>query len=311
MLFGLYKDLSQRISLKTLSNEIIDKFCVILSLEMGLSENTINAYRSDLIDFRHWLRKSSTPVDSLDKKALEQFLRDGCDALRTSTVNRRVSAVKKFFSWLVREKIIEDNPSIFLKGSKTEQKLAVVLSEQQMLCLLEGPNTKTPLGIRDRAILELLYASGLRVSELIGLKFTDCLIQERAILVCGKGNKERIVPFGEDAFYWLKKYVAKSRYLLLKKTSSLFLFVGIRGKKMSRQSVWKLIRMYSSQIRLKDPCTPHTLRHTFATHLLNNGADLRSIQLLLGHTDISTTQIYTRMATKHLKQIYEKHHPRA
>ena len=210
-----------------------------------------------------------------------------------------------------RERHISTNPSSRLKGLKFSQKLAYVLNENQLSNLFSIPNTETSNGLRDRTILELMYASGLRVSELVGLKYTDCLLSEKAVLVSGKGRKERVVPFGDETVFWIEKYLSSSRPKLLKNKSSNFFFVGKGGGKLSRQFIWKLVRKLGAQIGLENYCTPHTFRHTFATHLLNNGADLRAIQLLLGHADISTTQIYTKIALDNLKQIYVKHHPRA
>ena len=210
-----------------------------------------------------------------------------------------------------REKYISSNPSSRIKGLKFSQKLAFVLTENQLSNLFSIPNTETSNGVRDRTILELMYASGLRVSELVGLKYTDCLLSEKAVLVSGKGRKERVVPFGDETLFWIEQYLSSSRPKLLKNKSSDFFFVGKGGGKLSRQFIWKLVRKLGAQIGLENDCTPHTFRHTFATHLLNNGADLRAIQLLLGHADISTTQIYTKIALDNLKQIYAKHHPRA
>ena len=228
-----------------------------------------------------------------------------------STLNRKISAIKKFYLWMDREKHISSNPSSRIKGLKFSQKLAFVLTEKQLSNLFSIPNTETSNGVRDRTILELMYASGLRVSELVGLKYTDCLLSEKAVLVSGKGRKERVVPFGDETLFWIEQYLSSSRPKLLKNKSSDFFFVGKGGGKLSRQFIWKLVRKLGAQIGLENCCTPHTFRHTFATHLLNNGADLRAIQLLLGHADISTTQIYTKIALDNLKQIYAEHHPRA
>ena len=300
--------MSQGYKLETV---IIEKFCGVLSLESGLSRNTILAYRADLIDFNFWLKEKDVVISEVSESLISDYFACVRKSLKTSTLNRKISAIKKFYLWMDREKFISTNPSSRIKGLKFSQKLAFVLTETQLSNLFSIPNTDTNNGLRDRAILELMYASGLRVTELIELKYTDCLLSEKAVLVSGKGRKERVVPFGDEAVLWIEKYLSSSRPKLLKNRSSDFFFVGKSGGKLSRQFIWKLVRKLGSEIGLENHCTPHTFRHTFATHLLNNGADLRAIQLLLGHADISTTQIYTRIALDNLKQVYAKHHPRA
>ncbi|MDA9689147.1 site-specific tyrosine recombinase XerD [Betaproteobacteria bacterium] len=294
-----------------LETELIEKFCGVLSLESGLSRNTILAYRADIIDFNFWLKEKEIAISEVCESLISDYFNCVRKTLKVSTLNRKISSIKKFYLWMDREKHITTNPSSRIKGLKFSQKLAFVLTEKQLLTLFSIPNTETTNGLRDRAILELMYASGLRVSELVSLKYTDCLLLEKAVLVSGKGRKERVVPFGDDAVFWIEKYLSSSRPKLLKNKSSDFFFVGKSGRKLSRQFIWKLVRELGSQVGLQNDCTPHTFRHTFATHLLNNGADLRAIQLLLGHADISTTQIYTKIALDNLKQIYAKHHPRA
>ena len=294
-----------------LETVLIEKFCGVLSLESGLSRNTILAYRADVIDFNFWLKEKDVAISEVCESLISDYFAFVRKSLKTSTLNRKISAIKKFYLWMDREKHISTNPSSRIKGLKFSQKLAFVLTENQLSNLFSIPNTETSNGLRDRTILELMYASGLRVSELVGLKYTDCLLSEKAVLVSGKGRKERVVPFGDEAVFWIEKYLSSSRPKLLKNKSSDFFFVGKGGGKLSRQFIWKLVRKLGAQIGLENYCTPHTFRHTFATHLLNNGADLRAIQLLLGHADISTTQIYTKIALDNLKQIYAKHHPRA
>ena len=294
-----------------LETVLIEKFCGVLSLESGLSRNTILAYRADIIDFNFWLKEKDVAISEVCESLISDYFVYVKKSLKTSTLNRKISAIKKFYLWMDREKHISTNPSSRIKGLKFSQKLAFVLTENQLSNLFSIPNTETSNGLRDRTILELMYASGLRVSELVGLKYTDCLLSEKAVLVSGKGRKERVVPFGDETVFWIEKYLSSSRPKLLKNKSSDFFFVGKGGGKLSRQFIWKLVRKLGAQIGLENYCTPHTFRHTFATHLLNNGADLRAIQLLLGHADISTTQIYTKIALDNLKQIYAKHHPRA
>ena len=294
-----------------LETVLIEKFCGALSLESGLSHNTILAYRADIIDFNFWLKEKDVAISEVCESLINDYFVYVKKSLKISTLNRKISAIKKFYLWMDREKYISSNPSSRIKGLKFSQKLAFVLTENQLSNLFSIPNTETSNGVRDRTILELMYASGLRVSELVGLKYTDCLLSEKAVLVSGKGRKERIVPFGEETLFWIEQYLSSSRLKLLKNKSSDFFFIGKGGGKLSRQFIWKLVRKLGAQIGLENYCTPHTFRHTFATHLLNNGADLRAIQLLLGHADISTTQIYTKIALDNLKQIYAKHHPRA
>jgi len=294
-----------------LEKVLIEKFCGVLSLESGLSRNTILAYRADIIDFNFWLKEKDVAISEVCESLISDYFVFVRKSLKTSTLNRKISAIKKFYLWMDRENHISTNPSSRIKGLKFSQKLAFVLTENQLANLFSIPNTETSNGLRDRTILELMYASGLRVSELVGLKYTDCLLSEKAILVSGKGRKERVVPFGDEAVFWIEKYLSCSRPKILKNKSSDFFFVGKGGGRLSRQFIWKLVRKLGAQIGLENYCTPHTFRHTFATHLLNNGADLRAIQLLLGHADISTTQIYTKIALDNLKQIYAKHHPRA
>ena len=294
-----------------LETALIEKFCGALSLESGLSRNTILAYRADVIDFNFWLKEKDVAISEVCESLISDYFVYVKKSLKTSTLNRKISAIKKFYLWMNRERYISTNPSSRLKGLKFNQKLAYVLNENQLSNLFSIPNTETSNGLRDRTILELMYASGLRVSELVGLKYTDCLLSEKAVLVSGKGRKERVVPFGDETVFWIENYLSSSRPKLLKDKSSDFFFVGKGGGKLSRQFIWKLVRKLGAQIGLENYCTPHTFRHTFATHLLNNGADLRAIQLLLGHADISTTQIYTKIALDNLKQIYAKHHPRA
>ena len=294
-----------------LETVLIEKFCGVLSLESGLSRNTILAYRADIIDFNFWLKEKDVAISEVCESLISDYFAGVRKSLQASTLNRKISAIKKFYLWMDREKHISTNPSSRIKGLKFSQKLAFVLTENQLSNLFSIPNTETSNGLRDRTILELMYASGLRVSELVGLKYTDCLLSEKAVIVSGKGRKERVVPFGDEAVFWIEKYLSSSRPKILKNKSSDFFFVGKGGGKLSRQFIWKLVRKLAAQIGLENDCTPHTFRHTFATHLLNNGADLRAIQLLLGHADISTTQIYTKIALDNLKQIYAKHHPRA
>ena len=297
--------------------EIIKRFCDSIWFEEGLSEKTIKAYQTDLNCFFIWLKNKknfhceTTNNFQVSDALVSNYITEVFDLFKSSTANRRLSSLKKFFNWAVRENIMIKSPCENMKGIKNIERMAAVLSEKQVELLLSGPNLENDIGIRDKAILELMYASGLRVSELTELKFTSCLMNEGVLVIAGKGGKERMVPFGEVATFWLDKYINKSRRNFLKGKASLTLFVSTRGDSLSRQTIWKLIKGYSQKVVLGYDCTPHTLRHTFATHLMNNGADLRSVQLLLGHADISTTQIYTHLANDYLHKIYNQHHPRA
>ena len=222
-----------------------------------------------------------------------------------------MSSFRRFFTWLIREALRSDDPCKKIRSLKCSQKLPNVLLEKQVESLLKVPNTDTALGLRNRAIFELMYATGMRVSELISLPCVSCSFMDGVIRVLGKGKKERVVPFGEFASYWVQQYLEKSRHLLLKNKVSEILFLSERGAPLTRQAVWKLFRICAFEAGLSDNFSPHSIRHAFATHLLNHGADLRAVQLLLGHSDISTTQIYTHIAGDRLKSIHEKHHPRA
>ncbi len=297
--------------------KIIKKFCDSIWLEEGLSEKTIKAYETDLNCFFIWLKnKNNLNCEVLNNfevsdSLISIYFTEIFDLFKSSTANRRLSSLKKFFNWAVRENLISKSPCKNIKGIKNIERMASVLTEKQVELLLTGPNIAKDIGIRDRAILELMYSSGLRVSELTDLNFTSCLMNEGVVAISGKGGKERVIPFGEVAMFWLDKYINNSRKNFLKNKSSLTLFVSKRGKSLSRQTIWKLIKEYSIKVGLDCDCTPHTLRHSFATHLMNNGADLRSVQLLLGHADISTTQIYTHLANDYLHKMYNQHHPRA
>ncbi len=291
----------------------INRFCEILWLEDGLSENTIKAYKRDLFNFNYWLIKVQFDQNILlaNEENIGSYFAETFYKITPSTSNRRLSSLRRFFLWLIREGVRTDDPCKRLKTLKFSQKLPKVFLEKQIEQLLQFPDTSTVLGLRNRAILELMYATGLRVSELISLSCISCSFMDCVVKVIGKGNKERLVPFGELAATWTRKYLEKSRPLLLKNKLSNALFLSERGSPLTRQAVWKIFRICIRGSGLPSDFSPHSLRHAFATHLLNNGADLRAVQLLLGHSDISTTQIYTHIASDRLQSIYEKHHPRA
>jgi integrase/recombinase XerD len=293
---------------------VIDEFCDAIWLLDGLSKNSLSAYKRDLQGLLNWLPTKRTggnlvdiTVDELHAYMAAAFTDQQAKA---TTVNRRLSSFRRFFRWAMQERLRSDDPTRTLSPAKRAPRLPKTLSEAQVEALLNAPDTATPLGMRDRAMIELMYASGLRVSELVTVSVLQVSLQEGVIRITGKGNKERLVPFGEEAARWLRHYEGQARAELLKRSSSDAYFVTQQGHGMSRQMFWKLIKAYAFKAEVHAPLSPHTLRHAFATHLLNHGADLRVVQLLLGHADISTTQIYTHVARERLKKLHEQHHPR-
>jgi integrase/recombinase XerD len=300
--------------------QVIENFIDHLWMENGLSENTLSAYRNDLAGFALWLQQSNTPLKQADTSIIQSFLAFNYSAQqKRRSVARLLSTLRRFYLYQFRENQISEDPTHLLESPKGEQSLPLSLNEQQIEALLSAPDISNDLGLRDRAMLEILYATGLRVSELISLQTTQISMQQGVIRVIGKGDKERLVPVGEIALDWLLKYYQQSRPQLLNLRSKRGgdsqcseVFVTRRGKAMTRQAFWYLIKRYASLAGIAtDQLSPHTLRHAFATHLLNHGADLRVVQMLLGHSDISTTQIYTHVADQRLRDIYHDHHPRA
>jgi integrase/recombinase XerD len=294
------------------SQQTVNAFIETLWLEDGLAANTLEAYRRDLSLLADWL--AAQP----DAKALDQCLEPDLLAYttarhagsRATSANRRLSVFKRYFRWALREQRIKADPTLRLRNSPPRQRNIKLLSQSQVELLLSAPDTATALGLRDRAMLELMYASGLRVTELVTLKSVHLGLKEAALRVTGKGAKERLVPFGEEAHSWLMRYLQEARANLLKGQRCDELFVTVRGTGMTRQMFWTLVKKYAVVAGITSPLSPHTLRHAFATHLLNHGADLRAVQLLLGHADLSTTQIYTHVARERLKLIHAEHHPR-
>jgi integrase/recombinase XerD len=289
-----------RVRAAPVSQEVIDAFCDALWLEDGLAKNTIAAYRADLHQLEVFLKKVS--LQEASEADLFAFLasRKG----RSSSAARRVSTFKRFYQYCLRERRIQQDPTLKLEPPKRAPRFPKVLSEPDVEALLAAPDTEDLWGLRDRAMLETLYATGLRVSELVTLKVVQANLSAGVVRVMGKGSKERLVPLGEEAVDWV------SKYLKTRKSSSDALFVTSRGGPMTRQAFWHLIRRYGTRAIPGKKLSPHVLRHAFATHLINHGADLRVVQLLLGHADISTTQIYTHVARERLKQLHAKHHPR-
>lgn len=292
----------------------LDDYLRYAQVERGLSPNTISSYRQDLYEYLNFLlldHQTNWEVDALEVDAFLAQLRDQGKA--TSSISRMLSSLRKFYQWLLRQDIIERDPLVKIDSPKKEKRLPLALSETEVDTLLAQPNVEKGLGLRDRAILETLYATGMRVSELINLKISDLHQDIQLIKVLGKGSKERLVPISDVALSWIDKYDNQVREKLIMKNGAFsdIIFLNSRGKKLSRQAVWQLIKKYCQTANITKNVTPHTLRHTFATHLLENGADLRVVQELLGHSDITTTQIYTNLTQKHIMEVYKKSHPRA
>jgi integrase/recombinase XerD len=301
--------------------KIIENFIDHLWMESGLSENTLSAYRNDLAGFSLWLKQKDRSLIGADTAAIQDFLAHNYQIQqKRRSVARLLSTLRRFYLYLFRENQVTEDPTRLLESPKGERSLPLTLNEQQVEDLLAAPDLNDDLGLRDRAMLEILYATGLRVSELISLQVSQISLQQGVIRVIGKGNKERLVPVGEIALDWLSQYYQQSRPQLLAITSANHktlnqcseVFVTRRGKSMTRQAFWYMVKRYALVAGIAaDHLSPHTLRHAFATHLLNHGADLRVVQMLLGHSDISTTQIYTHVADQRLRDMYRIHHPRA
>jgi integrase/recombinase XerD len=290
----------------------VDAFIDALWLEEGLSKNTLEAYRRDLTLFAASLPgRLLTDARELD---LQSYFAATHAQTKASTANRRLTVFKRYFRWALRERLIDQDPTLKLQPAKQALRVPKTLTEAQVEALLNAPDANAPLGVRDRAMLELMYASGLRVSELVTLRMVQLGLNEGVLRVSGKGGKERLVPFGEVAGLWLQRYLTGSRAELLAGRQSDDVFVTVRGAKagsaMSRIMFWSIVKRYALQAGVRVPLSPHTLRHAFATHLLNHGADLRSVQMLLGHADISTTTIYTHIARDRLAALHARHHPR-
>ena len=294
------------------SQEAIERFCDACWLEDGLAQNSLSAYRRDLLLLAQWLYKTAhLDLYSVDEKELTAYIAHRRTD-KATTANRRLTVFKRFYRHALRNHLVKSDPCIGLRAAKQALRFPKTLSEDQVTSLLNAPNIETALGLRDRTMLELMYASGLRVSEIVSLKTVALGLNEGVVrIVNGKGGKERLVPFGGEAGQWLRKYLAEARTLLLEGKTSDAVFIGRHtGSALTRQAFWALIKRYALQANIPVALSPHTLRHAFATHLLNHGADLRVVQLLLGHADISTTQIYTHVARERLKSIHQQHHPR-
>ena len=293
---------------------LIDEFCDSLWLEDGLSKNTLEAYRRDMRLFARWLESQRPALDGLldvQGHDIEAYIAARlADSKKATSSNRRLSVLKRFYQLALRQKRIAADPCLKLVSARQAPRFVHTLSEAQVEALLDAPAVDTPLGLRDRTMLELMYASGLRVSELVALKMLELSLNDGVLRITGKGAKTRLVPFGAQARQWLERYLREARGVILDGQVDDALFVTRRGGPMTRQMFWVLIKKHAQLAGITAPLSPHTLRHAFATHLLNHGADLRVVQLLLGHADISTTQIYTHVARERLKQLHAHHHPR-
>ncbi len=293
------------------SRSAIDRFADALWIEDGLAPLTLAAYRRDLTLYADWLAaEHGKAIDASSEADLLGYITQRHAATRATTANRRLSVFKRYFRWALREHRVNADPTLRLLTARQPLRVPRSLSEAQVDALRQAPPGDTALGLRDRTMLELMYASGLRVSELVGLKTVHLSLNEGVLRVLGKGAKERLVPFGEEAHAWLRRWLADGRPAILKRRTDDALFVTVRGSGMTRQMFWNLVKRYARDAGITVPLSPHTLRHAFATHLLNHGADLRVVQLLLGHADIGTTTIYTHVARERLRQLHARHHPR-
>jgi integrase/recombinase XerD len=297
------------------SQAAIDRFVDAVWLEDGLSANTLAAYRRDLAALAQWLKATSgTHLDAVQEMHLQAYFAARHAQSKATSANRRLTVLKRYYRWALRERLVVVDPTLRMLAAKQAMRVPKTLTEDQVNALLNAPDANTALGVRDKAMLELMYASGLRVSELVKLKTLHVSLNEGVLRIMGKGSKERLVPFGDMARDSLLAYLAQARAALLGAKQTDDLFVTASGPKagtaMSRVMFWQLIKKYAVLSGITSPLSPHTLRHAFATHLLNHGADLRSVQVLLGHADISTTTIYTHVARERLKNIHAQHHPR-
>jgi integrase/recombinase XerD len=292
------------------SADSIDAFIDALWLEEGLSKNTLSAYRRDLTLYGEWLAKTGRAIDSTCETDIHGYFAARHRETKPTTSNRRLTVLKRYFRWALRERRVSADPTLRLESAKQPPRFPKTLTESQVDALLAAPDVETPLGLRDRTMLELMYASGLRVSELVTLKTFHVGLNEGVLRVLGKGGKERLVPFGEEARAWIMRYLAQARPAILAGQQTEDLFVTARGQGMTRVMFWVIVKKQARAAGITVPLSPHTLRHAFATHLLNHGADLRAVQMLLGHADISTTTIYTHVARERLKQLHAQHHPR-
>jgi integrase/recombinase XerD len=296
-------------------HESIGRFLDALWIEDGLGPLTLAAYRRDLAALAAWLAhpaqgEGGRAIEQAQEADLRAYIAARHAQSKVSSANRRLTVFRRFYRWALRERLCEADPTVKLMPARQPLRVPKVLSEADVEALLAAPDTQQPRGLRDRAMLELLYASGLRVSELVGLKSVQVALVDGYVRVTGKGARERLVPFGDEAADWIRRYLTEGRPVILGRRTCDAIFVTARGAGMTRQMFWTLIKGHAARAGIRVPLSPHTLRHAFATHLLNHGADLRAVQLLLGHADISTTTIYTHVARERLKALHAAHHPR-
>lgn len=289
----------------------VERFLDAAWMERGLSANTLMAYRADLVSLARWLAARGIAIERAgiaDLQAFLAFRMEGGGSPRSAA--RQLSTIKRFYRQLVREGVRADDPSANIARPKLGRPLPKSMTEAEVESLLAAPNTRKPLGVRDRAMLEVLYATGLRVSELVSLTREQVNLRQGVVRVTGKGDRQRLIPLGEEAVVWLERYLAEARPDILNGRQTTYLFPTSRSDCMTRQAFWHLIKRYANKAQIHNDLSPHTLRHAFATHLLNHGADLRVVQMLLGHSDLSTTQIYTHVARQRLQEVHAEHHPR-
>ncbi|UJF19670.1 site-specific tyrosine recombinase XerD [Vibrio sp. SS-MA-C1-2] len=292
---------------------LLEQFLDSMWMERGLSENTLSSYRTDLVKLTNWLEQENLSFLTAKADDLQRYQLWLSDLdYKASSKSRMVSAIRRIFQYLFREKMRDDDPSATMISPKLAKRLPKAISEEEIDDLLEAPDPNEPIELRDRAMIELLYATGLRVTELVSLTTENLSLRQGVVRIIGKGNKERLVPMGEDAVDWIEQFMANGRPALLSDQTSDVVFPSRRGNMMTRQTFWHRIKHYAIRANIDvEKLSPHVLRHAFATHLLNHGADLRVVQMLLGHSDLSTTQIYTHVATERLKSLHQEHHPRA
>jgi integrase/recombinase XerD len=303
--------MNQNNQLTQKNQAILDEFIDRIWLEEGLARNTLDSYRQDLSQFAIWLEKDAAKdLLQAEQFDIQRYLAFKFPISKPRSVSRLIASLRRLYRFSLRENRIAIDPTLQIESPKLPRSLPKSLSEDDVVALLNAPSLNDPIGLRDRAMLEILYASGLRVSELVELKVTEVSLSEGVVRVTGKGSKTRLVPMGEVAVDWISRYLNEARPAILEKRLSDSLFVTQRGSSMTRQAFWYLIKRYALLAGIHKPMSPHVLRHAFATHLLNHGADLRVVQMLLGHSDISTTQIYTHVARERLKQLHTAHHPR-
>ena len=293
------------------SSALVDRFLDAIWMERGLSQNTLGAYRADLMTLCRSLAKDGKTIDAADKADLLAFIANRVESgAKPRSTARQLSSFRRFFGYIMREGMRSTDPTTEIEMPRIGRSLPKTLSEDEVDSLLSAPNVDEPLGHRDRAMLELLYATGLRVSELINLKQSQVNFNQGVLRIVGKGDRERLIPLGEESQRWLKDFIDGPRMEILLERQTDYLFPTRRGDRMTRQAFWHIIKRYAEKAGVRKKMSPHSLRHAFATHLLNRGADLRVVQLLLGHSDLSTTQIYTHVARERLKELHSEHHPR-